>query len=315
MPLAQALYPEARLAERHQRDLLLMQGEAVVENLERIGVAVDLDVKAGEAGMDLHAHARGRRDDERRGAAAVHGQRRAHQGGRTGGEQRAAGGHRVGARSEWGREDQPVPGEPHVQLLVDRDVDDHLSGASANDHEVIDRPLLPRTGGMDRERRKAAGRPVVVTHAFQGLVDRIRVHCRERAEASTCHSQHRCVVGRRRAQGREHGAVAAERDHEIAGLELSSWRDVAVPPAVSHDVDDLQAVRPGPALECLERRGDRARRVNHQGDTRRLLIGDHAADPNQQWPRRSSTSAAGCDTPGSGRGEDSRRTPLPCGAG
>jgi hypothetical protein len=80
---------------------------------------------------------------------------------------------------------------------------------------------------------------------------------------------------RRCPQRREHGAVAAQRDHEIARLELSSPRDLAVRSADSRDLDDVQAVLPGPALQCLERPPDWACRMDDQGDARRLLMSDH----------------------------------------
>ena len=233
-------------------------------------------------GMDLHPHARGRRDDQRRGAAAVHRERRAHHRAGSRSQQRAAGGHRVGARSEWARHDQSVAGEAHIELVIDRHVNDHLPATAADDHEVVQRPLVRSIGGIDPERRKPARRPVPAMHALQSLLEALGVHGCERAEAPAGHSQHRCVVGRGRAQCGEHGTVAAESDHEVAGLELCPPRQLALPAAGSRDLDDVQAVGPGPALESLQRRPNRAGRVRHQGDTRRLLIGDHPADPNQQ---------------------------------
>ena len=74
------------------------------------------------------------------------------------------------------------------------------------------------------------------------------MHGRERAEAPAGHSQHRCVVGRGRAQCGEHGAVAAESDNEVARLELCPPRQLALPAAGSRDLDDVQTVGPGPAL-------------------------------------------------------------------
>src|SRR6266540_5617401 len=114
---AESGYPEPELAERHQRDLVLVQGEAVVESLEGIVVTVDLDVEAGEARMDLRSHVRGRRDHQRRGAPAVHRQWRAYDGEGARGEQRPSGGHRVCARPERACDDQPVAGEAHVELV------------------------------------------------------------------------------------------------------------------------------------------------------------------------------------------------------
>jgi hypothetical protein len=53
---AQAGEPEPEVAEGHERDLVLVERDAVVELLKRICVTVDLDVEAGEARMDLDHH-------------------------------------------------------------------------------------------------------------------------------------------------------------------------------------------------------------------------------------------------------------------
>ena len=77
-------------------------------------------------------------------------------------------------------------------------------------------------------------------------------------------------MGRRRAQRREHGAVAAQRDHHVARLELSPRRHLAILGSDSGDLEDLQAVSPGPAFHGLERPVDLTLWVDDQRDPRRL---------------------------------------------
>jgi hypothetical protein len=160
-------------------------------------VAVDLDVEAGEAGLDLDSHVRARGHDQRRSVTAVHRERRAHQGRHAGRQHGPAGGHRVGARPEWARHDQTVAGEPHVQLVVDGQVHDDLSGSAAHHDEVVERPLGRRVGGMDRKRRKSPCRPVPGQHALKRGLQAIGMDGGERAEASAGHAQNRSVLMRR----------------------------------------------------------------------------------------------------------------------
>ena len=266
-PLAQGRDPEAELAERDQRDLLVVQGQAVLERFQWIALTVDLEVEAAEAGMHLDPHVRTRRDDERRSAAAVHRQRRAHQGRHTGRDQRAAGGHRVGARSERGRDDQPIARQPHVELVVGEHAHDQLSGAAPRDHEIVERPFIPPIRGVDRDRRESARRPVAAERACERVLQRLAAHGRERAEASARHAEDRHVLAGSRPKCREHGAVTAERDHEIARLELSRPSHLAARAAKRLDLHDVEAMLPRPRLQRLERTRDLTGGMDHDGQT------------------------------------------------
>ena len=179
--------------------------------------------------MHLDPHVRARRHDERRRAAAVHRQRCAHEGRHAGREQRAAGGHRVGARSERGRDDQPIARQPHVELVVGEHITTSCPAPRRDDHEIVERPFIPPIRGVDRDRRESAWCPVAAEYAFERVLQRITAHGRECAEASARHAEDRHVLARSRPKCGEHGAVAAERDHEIARLELSRPSHLAAP--------------------------------------------------------------------------------------
>ena len=120
---------------------------------------------------------------------------------------------------------------------------------------------------------QSARRPVSGAHAFQRGPELITVHGRESAEASARHPENRHVLAGRCTKCGEHRAVAAERDHEIAGLELSSPCHIALRAADRRDLDHVQAVLLGPTLEGLERPRDLARGMDHDGHAPRLLIG------------------------------------------
>src|ERR671933_2281225 len=71
---AQAAEPLTGGRERHEVDLVLLQGQAQSPGFERAVVPIYLDVEAGVALLHVDRHGGAARDDERRGARTAQGQ-------------------------------------------------------------------------------------------------------------------------------------------------------------------------------------------------------------------------------------------------
>ena len=225
--------------------------------------------------MYFHPQCRGRRDDERRGAAAVHRKRRAHDGRRGRDEHRAARGHRMSARSRGSRRsgrrrraarksssstETSAITCPPARRITTKSFTAHSSGPSvgwSRAHGAV---------AASSRRRPRAPAPCRAR-------PRARPSAHQRAPAR--HPQHGRVLGRGRAQRREHGAIAAQRDHRgspgSSSARSATWRSLAPD---GRDLDDVPGAcpRPGARERYLERRVDRPRRVDDERDARRLRV-------------------------------------------
>ena len=97
---------------------------------------VDLEVEAAVSRIDFDCDLSVVRDDERRGATAVHRQRRAHESIRARRQQLAPSRHRIRARSHRGRDHYPVTGHANVELPVDAHLDDQLRAAATKRRDL-----------------------------------------------------------------------------------------------------------------------------------------------------------------------------------
>ena len=145
---------------------------------------------------------------------------------------------------------RPSPASARVELVVDGDVGDELAGAAADHDEVVGGPVV---GARPPGRSASAGSD----RAIQSPA-----HTRSRASAipsaATAVSAPRlpqatprtgAPCGGRDAQRREHRAIAADSDDQVALLHGARRRELAVALAVDRELDHVDAVVGGPARD------------------------------------------------------------------
>ena len=186
------------------------------------------------------------RDDERRGATAVHRQRCAHESIGARRQQRAAGRHRIRARSHRGRDHNPVTRHANVELPVDGHFDDELCAPSPSQDEIVDRPGNVCPAGANVERRQVACQPVAGGKAVEGCAKLVLRHRRQDPQAATGDAHHRRPGAGGCVQRLEHRSISAERDNEVAPAHFAGGRHRGLLPSWNLHKPKATALRPAP---------------------------------------------------------------------
>src|SRR3954451_14315551 len=329
-PAAQAGDQRLLLAERGQQGGPLLEPNAQRRRAARLGLVVylpvELDPRAAVARIEADLQAAGGPRDERRGHASVRREWRHHHARRARRQHRATRGERVGGRAEGRADDEPVAGEADEALAVDRDLGEHLTRAGADEHEVVDRRHR-LTLALDGQRRQAPLRPRIVRDPGQGVREVLGRDRRQRPEAAARDPEHRHARGRPGAQGRERGAVAAQRDQDVAAGDLAPRRDLLLLPR-GVDLHQLGALAFGPLADGGEGEAQLAPRVYDEADAvqavgvhapRRYCRGPSCASPSTRarptcpptWLARRSPAPASRPRSPRRRARPARRAPPP----
>jgi hypothetical protein len=107
--------------------------------------------------------------------------------------------------------------------------------------------------------------------ALEGAAQLVGRDRRESAEAAAGHAEHGRVLGSGGAKGRQNGAVTTEGHDEIAGPELPWVGHLPVGAAEGRNLDDVEPMLAGPALEGGERIVDPPRGMDDESEARGRL--------------------------------------------
>ena len=162
-----------------------------------------------------------------------------------------------------------VAAEADEALAVDLDLDHHLAGARAHEHEVVDRVQRLVAVALDARARAARAAPVAGRDAVERVVEPVGGHRGERAEAAAGDAEHGRPDRRGGVQRGERRAVAAERDHEVAVGGLAGRRHLAL---VRGDLHDLGALALGPLADRRERAVELPPRVDREPDAVEAVV-------------------------------------------
>ena len=135
---------------------------------------------------------------------------------RVGVQDRPADRERVAGGPQRRGDHDAVAREADHALPVRFDVDDHLPGPAAHEHEVVEglQRLRRRPGHV--QSREVAAPGLALRDLLQAVLQPIRGHGRQRAEAAAGDTHHRRADRRGGVQGRQRRPVAADGDDEVA---------------------------------------------------------------------------------------------------